>query len=164
MHDVHTVGLPEQVDDGGELAVRFTVRLPSDLLGWVRQQGGSSYVRFLLAQQRVTGNGSADTGRSLRPSSLRDQWQQLANERESLEDERAILKDEERVLDRHRSRLDTERALLDDRREQLEDEWSELEKVREELEGREKLLAGLFRPALVPLDLIDLRLLGGRRV
>ena len=164
MYDDRATGLPIQ-DDGGELAVRFTLRLPSDLLDWVRRQGGSSYVRSILAQQRATGNNSADTGPSLRPSScLRDQWEQLANERESLEDERALLKDEERVLDRHRSRLDTERALLDDRRDQLEDEWSELEQVREELEGREQLLAGLFRPALVPLDLLDLKRLGGRRV
>lgn len=149
--------------EGRELAVRFTLRLPGDLLGWVRQQGGSAYVRSLLAQQRATSTGNLNAG-SLRPSCLRDQWVQLANERESLEDERAILKDEQRVLDRYRSRIDTERTLLDDRRDQLEDEWSELEQVGAELESRELLLAGLFRPAFVPLDLLDLRRLGARRV
>lgn len=161
-NNIQTPALLPREDES--LTMRFTVRLPEDLRGWVRQQGGSSYVRDLLTQQRAAGieaTGTAD--RSLRSkSSLRDQWEQLTYERGSLEDERALLRDEERLLDRKGNQLDREWRLLDERRDQLEDEWYELEQARMELESREQLLAGLFRPALVPLDLIDLP--GGRRV
>lgn len=63
---------------------------------------------------------------------------------------------QERLLDRQQRRPDQYRALLHERRQQHEEEWRELEDVRDELESREQLLACLFHPAAVPLDLVQL--------
>ncbi len=114
---------------------RLTLRLPEHLLVWVRQQGGSSYVRDLLLGQR---NGTTEKKLQqppLRPESC------SKDERDLLAMDRELLDDEEQLLDRRETRLDKERELLNDQREQLEDEWCELEEVRENLDDRKDLLA-----------------------
>ncbi len=120
---------------------RLTLRLPESLLVWIRQQGGSSYVRDLLLDQQ---NGTVEQKLQqppLRPEScLQDQQETLNSERDLLIMDRELLDDEERLLDRRETRLDEERELLNDKREQLEDEWCELEEIRENLDNHKDLL------------------------
>ena len=124
-------------DVGGsvkKLSGRLTLRLSIKLMEWVRHQGGSSFVRELLAQQQEGQTTARPADR------LREEWEHLGYERESLKDEREILEDEERRLDRRESNLDRERERLAERREWLEDEWYELEQIRMKLEEREEAL------------------------
>lgn len=129
---------PADVDGSAKkLTGRLTLRLSTNLMEWVHHQGGSSFVRELLAQQQQ-GQTTA------RPEErLREEWEQLSYERESLKDERELLEDEERILDCRESNLDKERERLAERREWLEEEWYELEEVRMKLEEREEALETL---------------------
>lgn len=124
-------------DIGGsakKLMGRLTLRISINLMEWVHHQGGSSFVRELLAQQQQ-GQTTA------RPEErLQEEWEHLGYERESLKDERELLEDEERILDRRELNLYKERKRLEERREWLEEEWYELEKVRMKLEEREETL------------------------
>lgn len=157
MVESHKTALHVGQEEG--LSVRYTLRLPSDLLEWLKRQGGSEYVRELLSRHKAARWGAG--ARGLRSAwSLREEWEQLTQEREFLKDDRALLEDEERVLDHRRSQLDKEWALLEESREQLEDDWGELEQVRMELETQAEMLIGLFSPMLVPLKV----LMGGRYV
>jgi len=121
-----------------ELNGRLTLRLPRDLLQWIREQGGSGYVRELLLERR---KAPVQLKPPIQPDSvLREQWEQLVDERECLEDDRELLDEKEKLLDRHRDRLDKKRLVLENKREQLEDEWYELEQLRSELETRQEAL------------------------
>lgn len=132
-----------------DLDPRLTLRLPNDLLSWVRQQGGSGFVRDLLVQHR----GLLTTG----GPDLNAQWEHIVYERESIEDEWKLLRDQERLLDRARDRLADERRLLDERRELLEGESSYLEDSRMELQSREEILGEVWvRLSLAPAILLNI--------
>jgi hypothetical protein len=131
---------------------RLTLRLPTELLGWVRRQGGSSFVRDLLAQHHSFSVGSIKPG-----PDLEVQWKHLAYELEALDEERKLLRDEESVLDRTRERLRDERRLLEERSEQLADEWFCLEEAQDDLQLRvEELGALLVRLSLTPSIFFDI--------
>ncbi len=132
---------------------RLTVRLCDELLAWVQQQGGSSFVRTLLTEWReIAGPGQVNIASKRGGSALLDQWEQLTYEYECIREDRLVLREEERSLDRYQDKLDKEREVLRQRREQLEDEWGEFEMAQVNAEERElvftALLAGLaFCPA-----------------
>jgi hypothetical protein len=136
-----------------DLNQRLTLRLPNDLSNWVREQGGSSFIRELLIHHRS--NPVAGS-----PGAAREwnkHWEHIVDEREALEHERELLQDEERLLDRRRDRLDDERRLLDQRRELLEEEWSELEDARDVLQAREEMLGAAWTTvSLCPATLLDI--------
>jgi len=108
-------------------------------MNWVQARGGSRFLRELIAQYRA---GAFDRAR--------EEWEQLASERDLLKDERELLDEEENVLDRRRELLDKERDHLEERREWLEDEWCEIEQARMLLEEREEALK---RSTVAPLRL-----------
>jgi len=127
---------------------RLTLRLPKDLLEWVRQRGGSCFVRDLLVQQRdLSTTGGSD---------LNAQWEHIVYERESIDDEWKLLLEQDRLLDKARDRLADNRRLLDERRELLDDQWSDLEESRMELQAREETLGEVWvRLSLAPTVLLD---------
>lgn len=98
---------------------RITLRLPGPLLDWVRQQGGSSYVRDLLLEQRDGGTDRQKLQQSPPPSadpedlatvrsiaSLRAQREILTSERGLLATDQELLDDQERLLDQRETRLE----------------------------------------------------------
>jgi len=137
-----------------ELDNRITLRLPNDLLSWVRRQGGGAFIRDLLLQHS---NLSGLAGTTALSPNFNKHWDHIVYEHESLEDERQILRDQERILDRVRDRLDDERRLLDQRTELLDDEWSWLEDTRMELQAREETLgAAWVGISLAPAIILDI--------
>jgi hypothetical protein len=140
--------------ESAELDNRITLRLPNDLLSWVRRQGGGAFIRDLLLQHSNLSDPASMT--ALNPN-FNKQWEQIVFEHESIQDERLLLRDQERILDRARDRLDDERRLLDQRRELLEDEWSWLEETRMELQAREEELgAAWVGLSLAPAIIYDI--------
>ena len=136
---------------------RLTLRLPTDLLAWVRRQGGSSFIRDLLAQYHSFSVASTKPG-----PDLKAQWEHLTYELEALDDERKLLRDEENVLDRTRERLRDERRLLEERSELLDDEWQCLEEARDDLQLRVEqlgtVLVGLSLTPAIFFDIVGLTL------
>lgn len=112
---------------------RLTLRLPPALTEHIRENGGSQYVRAIIAEHLEGPTLSSGLSRSKR--SIEDERELLSEEWEEIKLEREELRHYERLLWRKEQRLDQIRCLLVARREQLDEEWEELEEVRAEFEA-----------------------------